>query len=142
MPAAKIDKKSRSLDKNSAARWLELAAEFPLRPIRSDADLEQAIAMIDRVTDIESPTLDEEDYRDVLADLIADYEDEHEPQGTPAETLRGLIDNRGVSQSDVARGTGMSDATISHILTGHRPPSRKAIAALAAYFNVDPAVFL
>lgn len=123
-------------------RWHELTEEFPLRPIRSDAELTRAIAAIDRVTDIESPTIDEEDYRDVLADLIVAYEDEHEPEGTPAEILRGMLDNRGVSQADVARGTGLSDATVSHILTGHRPPSRKAIVALAAYFKVDPAVFL
>jgi HTH-type transcriptional regulator/antitoxin HigA len=140
MPAAKVTKAS---DKNSSARWLELAAEFPLRPIRSDAELKRAIAMIDRVTDIKSPTPDEEDYRDVLSRLIVDFEDEHEPDDvSPAEMLRHLIDSLGVTQTEVARGSGLSDATISHILVGHRPPSRKAITALAAYFKVDGAVFL
>jgi HTH-type transcriptional regulator / antitoxin HigA len=140
MPAAKVTKAS---DKNSSARWLELAAEFPLRLIRSDAELKRAIAMIDRVTDIKSPTPDEEDYRDVLSRLIVDFEDEHEPDDvSPAEMLRHLIDSLGVTQTEVARGSGLSDATISHILVGHRPPSRKAITALAAYFKVDGAVFL
>jgi HTH-type transcriptional regulator/antitoxin HigA len=136
MPIAKSDSKS-------SARWLELAAEFPLRPIRSDLELKRAIAMIDGLTDIAAPTPDEEDYRDVLSDLIVAYEDEHEPDDvSPAAMLRHLIGSRGVTQTEVARGTGLSDATISHILVGHRPPSRKAIAALAAYFKVDPAVFL
>jgi HTH-type transcriptional regulator / antitoxin HigA len=140
MPAAKVAKAS---DKNSSARWLELAAEFPLRPIRSDAELKRAIAMIDRVTDIKSPTPDEEDYRDVLSRLIVDFEDEHEPDDvSPAEMLRHLIDSLGLTQTEVARGSGLSDATISHILVGHRPPSRKAITALATYFKVDGAVFL
>jgi HTH-type transcriptional regulator/antitoxin HigA len=140
MSTTKIAKAS---DKNSSARWLELVIEFPLRPIRSDAELQRAIAMIDRVTDIKSPTPDEEDYRDVLSGLIVDFEDEHEPNdASPADVLRHLIDSRGETQTKVARGSGLSDATISHILLGHRPPSRKAITALAAYFKVDPAVFL
>jgi HTH-type transcriptional regulator/antitoxin HigA len=142
MSVSKTAKKTRT-SVGDSTRWLELAAEFPLRPIRSDEDLERAIAMIDRVTDIESPTSSEADYRDVLADLIADYEDEHEPDDvSPAEMLRHLIDSRGVTQAEVARGSGLSDATISHILVGHRPPSRRAITALSAYFKVDPAVFL
>lgn len=143
MAGAKLDRVSGSPDKNAGGRWLELAAEFPLRPIRSDAELQRAIAMIDRLIDIGSPAREEEDYRDVLAGLIADYEDEHEPDDvSPAAMLRHLIDSRGITQAEAARRTGLSDATISHILVGHRPPSRKAIAALAAYFKVDPAVFL
>lgn len=125
------------------ARWLELAAEFPLRPIRSEADLARAITIVDRLTDMEAPTEEEVDYCDSLGHLIADYEDEHEDdEVSPAEMLRHLIDSRGATQAEVARGTGLSDATISHILLGHRPPSRRAMSALAAYFKVDPGVFL
>lgn len=138
MPA----KTKKLADIGGSRRWIELAKEFPLRPIRSDADAALAVAVIDRLTDREALTAEEEDYLEVLSDLVADYEDEHEPEGTPAEILRGLIENQGVSQADVARGTGLSDATISHILVGHRPPSRRAMAALAAYFKVDPGVFL
>jgi len=140
MPAAKP--RRQPLDKN--ARWHELAAEFPLRPIRTDAEAAHAVAVADRLTDIEELTPEEEDYLLVLSDLIVAYEDEHEPDldVSPAEMLRYLIDSRGITQADVARGTGLSDATISHILVGHRPPSRRAIAALSAYFKVDPAVFL
>ena len=138
MPA----KTKKLADIGGTCRWIELAKEFPLRPIRSDADAARAVAVIDRLTDREALTAEEGDYLEVLSDLVADYEDEHEPEGTPAEILRGLIENQGVSQADVARGTGLSDATISHILVGHRSPSRKAMAALAAYFKVDPGVFL
>jgi HTH-type transcriptional regulator / antitoxin HigA len=125
------------------SRWLELATEFELRPIRTDEELDRAIALVDRLTDLETLTPEEQDYLLVLSDLVADYEDEHEPDdATPADVLRHLIEAKGVSQTEVARGTGLSDATISHILAGNRPPSRKAIAALSAYFKVEPAVFL
>ncbi len=126
-------------------RTIALIRECPLRPIRSEAELSRAIAAVDRLTDVESPGDEEQDYLAVLANLIADYEDEHEDDDvSPAEDmLRHLIDSRGVTQAEVGmRGSGLSDATISHILVGHRPPSRKAIAALASYFKVDPAVFL
>jgi HTH-type transcriptional regulator/antitoxin HigA len=140
MPAAKPRTK-RSLDRNS--RWHELAAEFPLRPIRSDAEAARAVAMIDRLVVLKARTPEEDDYLTVLSALVVEYEDEHEPDDlTPAEMLRYLIESRGVTQTEVARGSGLSDATISHILVGHRPPSRKVIAALSAYFKVDPAVFL
>jgi transcriptional regulator with XRE-family HTH domain len=50
-------------------------------------------------------------------------------------TLRG-------SQAKLAAETGLSMATVSQILAGRRPPSRRAMAALAAYFRVDPSAFL
>jgi HTH-type transcriptional regulator/antitoxin HigA len=139
MPATKPRKPS--LNKNS--RWHELAAEFPLRPIRSDAEAAHAVAMVDRLTDRGSLTPEEEDYLTVLSGLVVEYEDEHEPDDlTPGEMLRYLIESRGITQAEAARGSGLSDATISHILVGHRPPSRRAIAALSGFFKVDPAVFL
>jgi HTH-type transcriptional regulator/antitoxin HigA len=137
-------KAKKTWDRPGNARWLELAAEFPLRPIRSDEEVARAIALVDRLTD--QPALGDEelDYRDSLGNLIADYEDEHEPMDdpTPGGMLRHLLDSRGVSQVEAAEGAGISEATVSQILSGKRPPSRKAIAALAAYFRVDPAVFL
>lgn len=98
--------------------------------------------MVDRVIDIRERTPDEEDYLVVLGNLIADFEDEHEPADvSPADMLRHLLEAKGVTQTEVAKGTGLSNATISHVLVGHRQPSRRVITALAAYFKVDPAVF-
>ena len=56
--------------------------------------------------------------------------------------LRELIEAKGVTQRAVAAAAGVSDATVSAILSGQRLPSRKVMAALAAYFRVDPAAFL
>jgi HTH-type transcriptional regulator / antitoxin HigA len=124
-------------------RWLELVAEVPLRPIRSGDDLGRAIAMTHRLIVLDELTAEEEDYLHILGDLIHAYEERTLPDDvTPSDMLRYLLDLRGVSQADVARATGISEATLSHILSGHRPPSRKAIEALAPYFKVDPGVFL
>jgi HTH-type transcriptional regulator/antitoxin HigA len=128
----------------AGSRWLELAAEFPLRPIRSEAEYGRAVALSDRLIDSDSLTPEEEDYHNSLGDLIADYEDEHEPMDdVPASiVLRELIEARGVNRRAVAEGAGVSCATIAAILAGHRLPSRKHMTALATYFGVDPAAFL
>ena len=67
-------------EKNMATRvpfpaYLKLIRRFPLRPIRSDADLDRAIAMVDALAArIKDLTPDERDYLDVLADLVEKYE--------------------------------------------------------------------
>lgn len=125
-------------------RWIELATEFPLRPIRSEAEYDRAIALSDRLTDQADLTDEEMDYRDSLWTLVADYEDQNVPMEelTPGDYLRSLIAERGVTQGVVAEATAISDATISAIVNGKRRPSRKAMAALGAYFGVDPSSFL
>jgi HTH-type transcriptional regulator/antitoxin HigA len=140
MPAAQVDRSPRKAGK----RYLELVRECPLIPIRDEAELDRAIAMIDRLIDKRELTEEEEDYQTVLATLVHTYETFHEPvpEVSAAEMLEHLIDARGVTQGAVAAAVGVSDAAISQILSGKRRPGRKLMAALAAYFKVDPSVFL
>lgn len=140
MPATKLDKiRTRA----ASDRYLELVRECPLLPITNEAEASRAAAVIDRLTDQRSLDLDEEDYRDLLAGLLYNYEIEHEPEprSTPAAMLRHLLEAKGVTQGVAAAETGLSEATISQILTGKRVPSRRAIKAMADYFKVEPGVF-
>lgn len=140
MPATKLDKNQA---RSASDRYLELVRECPLLPITNEFEAERAMKTIDRLTDQRHLTRDEEDYRDLLAGLLHNYEieHEHEPRSTPAAMLHHLIEARGITQSVAAAGTGLSDATISQILTGKRAPSRRAIKAMAEYFKVEPGVF-
>jgi HTH-type transcriptional regulator / antitoxin HigA len=117
-----------------------LIRKLPLRPIRSEADLDRAIAMADRGT--LSP--DEHDYLLVLSGLIESYEDRHHPiaavSGVPM--LRYLIESRGVPQARVAAEEGMAESTLSEVLAGKRKLGIRYITALAGYFRVDPALFI
>src|SRR5262245_7039323 len=103
-------------------RYMELVARFPLRPIRSDAQLDRAIAVIDSLMDRPKLFRDEEDYLDVLGDLVERYETKHHPMPpvSAVNMLRHLIDARQTSQTRVADGTGLSLSTISEILAGKR----------------------
>jgi HTH-type transcriptional regulator/antitoxin HigA len=129
---------------DGSERYLELVREFPLRPVRSDAELGRAIAMIDRLSDLESLAPEEADYLEVLSDLVESYESEHDPEPavSAADMLRHLIEAKGVPQVKVAADTGVSESTISEILAGKRAVSRKAMLAFADYFRVEPVVFL
>src|SRR5438034_531118 len=60
-------------------RYLDLVRQFPLRPLRSDADLDAAVAAIDGLLDRPKLTAPERDYLDVLSDLVEAYEAETIP---------------------------------------------------------------
>jgi HTH-type transcriptional regulator / antitoxin HigA len=130
--------------RSSGDRYLDLVREVPLRPIRSEDELDRAIAMIDSLIDRDGLTTDEDDYLDVLGDLVEKYETAHHPIApvSDAEMLRHLIESRDTTQARVAEAAGIAESTISAILAGKRGMSRKHIEALSRHFKVKPAVFL
>jgi HTH-type transcriptional regulator/antitoxin HigA len=126
--------------------YLALVRRFPLRPIRSEAELDAAIAMIDELTDRDDLDAGAVDYLDVLGDLVERYEDKAHSIPTDdlsdAEMLTHLMEAKGVKQIDVARATGIAESTLSELLRGKRQLTRGQITKLAGYFNVGPGVFL
>ena len=123
--------------------YLELVLRFPLRPIRSDKELNAAIKMVDSLLDRKDLAPEQEDYLEVLGDLIESYESEAHPIApvSDVEMLRHPIEAKGVSQTEVAKATGIADSTISEVLKGKRSLSRKHIGKLSRYFSVSPDVF-
>lgn len=125
-------------------RYLDLIRRFPLRPLRTDADLDAAVAVIDGLIDRRTLSAAEQDYLDVLSDLVEAYEDEAEPMPpvSDASLLRFLIEQKGVTQARAATGAGIAESTISEVLAGKRKLNRTQIAKLARYFHVEPGAFL
>lgn len=123
--------------------YFELVKRFPLRPIRSERELERAIEVIDSLVDRDDLDADEQDYLDVLGDLTERYEEEKHPvlPVTDAEMLAFLIEQKQVTQSCVARATSIAVSTISEVLSGKRRLRREHIARLARFFHVDQGVF-
>lgn len=124
-------------------RYLELVRRFPLRPIRTEEELDDAIRVIDGLVDQEKRTTAEEDYLDVLGDLVEAYEDVHYLMAEPSDgdMLRFLIEQKGVTQAAVARDAGLAASTVSEVLAGKRTLTRAQIGKLAKYFHVEPGVF-
>lgn len=116
-------------------QWPKLYVKLPLH---NESSLAEAQRVMDSVLSRGTLDVGEETYLDSLSDLVGAYEDEHhaiEP-ASDADMLRHLMEAKGVSQMQLSRDTGLPKSTISEVLAGKKPFSRKMIHALAEYFQV------
>ena len=125
-------------------KYLDLIRAFPLRPIRTDAELRQAEKVLHALVDTESLSVLEQDYLLILGNLIEEYEEkayliEDLP---PHEMLAGLIEAKEITQSAVAKATGIPVSTISELLAQKREFNVSHIEKLCAYFGVGPSAFI
>ncbi len=118
---------------------------MPPRTIHDDIDLVNVTEIVDRLAVLDHPTKDQADYLETLCTLVAAYENAHHPIDVsrlgPLETLNFLLNERGLSASDLGRILGQRQLG-SAILRGRRQLSKTHICKLAAYFGVSPGVFL
>lgn len=123
--------------------YFELVRRFPLRPIRTDAGLREAIAVIDHLLELPDLSSDAADYLDVLGRLVEDYEDEHvhipDVRGTAA--LLHLMEENDLKQKDLAHLFGGKSA-LSEVLNGKRELSKRQIQRLRDYFGVPADLFI
>ncbi len=103
-------------------RYLELVQCVPLRPIRTESELDEAINMANYLIDRPQMNADEKDYLAVLGGLIEEYETEHIvfPRRPPSAILGHLIEAKGVTQAPGS--PGLPDRRIDdlELLTGTR----------------------
>jgi HTH-type transcriptional regulator/antitoxin HigA len=122
--------------------YVELVMAFPLASINSDEQLQEAQKVMDRL--LARGELDEgaDMYLDALSDLVAAYEDGQYAiaPASDADMLRHLMEAKGATQAQLSRDTAIPKSTISEILAGKKPFSRRAIRKLADYFGVDASV--
>jgi HTH-type transcriptional regulator / antitoxin HigA len=123
--------------------YLQLIQRFPLRPIRAEGELDQAMEIVDELTDRDNLDEGEKDYLDVLSDLMERYEAEQHPiePVSDAAILAHLIEAKGIRQAELARQTRIAESTISEVLKGKRTLTRSQIGRLARCFGVGPTVF-
>lgn len=129
----------------AADSYLDLVRECPLRIIHTETEYRQAVAMLDRLSDLgPARTEDQTEYLLALSMSVEKYERSHEPipASSGVEMLGYLIETHDVRQGNVAAGTGLADSTMSEILAGKRRMNVKHIEVLARFFKVEPAVFL
>lgn len=123
--------------------YFGLVHEFPLRPLHDDRDLDAAIAMIDRLLDRDDLTASEQDYLDVLSDLVERYESERFPlpQLSGVELLRFLMAENGLRQADLVPIFG-SRSTVSDVLGGKRQLAKAHIRGLSERFGLPADAFM
>ena len=113
------------------------------RPIHGEVELENATDLIDLMAGHDlSPA--QEDYLDLLSDLVAKYEEGTSPIGegaAPREVLAWLIEEQGMSITELGKLLG--DRSLgSRILSGERSLSKSHIRIVAEHFKVSPAAFI
>lgn len=127
--------------------YFELVKRFPLVPIKNEAHLKAAFAVIDELSilDEEKLTGDQADYLMVLSDLVEKYEDIHHFVENSfrdgIEALKYLLAQANLTASDLGRLLGNRQLGAA-ILRGHRQLSKAHVVKLARHFRVSTDLLL
>lgn len=121
--------------------WTNIA---PLLVIRNEREYNAAVKRMNELLDEIGTNEKHPLYSllDTLGILIHAYEEEHYlmPDATGSDVLRFLMDEHGLTQSDLSE-VG-SQGVVSEILNGKRDLNIRQIRTLAKKFKVSPAAFV
>jgi HTH-type transcriptional regulator/antitoxin HigA len=124
--------------------WQQLNQTAHIAPIRDEAHYDKMVQLADTLVEAignakQHPLLD---LFDLVSELIRAYDAEHYvvPDASPRNVLRFLMEQHGLSQSDLPEVGNQS--VISMLLSGGRQLNVRQIQSLSARFHVPPGVFL
>ncbi|NNM86455.1 MAG: transcriptional regulator [Phycisphaerales bacterium] len=116
---------------------------LPPRPIHDRVDYDNVMEVVLAMAG-HRMTTDQEDYFELLSELIIKYDQEHGeklPDGTPRERLRTLMKTAEMSASDLGRLLG-NRGLGSSLLNGAREMSKTHIRKLCQHFHLSADYFL
>lgn len=119
--------------------YLKLVREFPLRKLRTVREHAQAIRLLVRLSHATDSASN--DYADVLARLVADYEERSQfafdaSFVTVGDLIRHRLAERGVSVARFAGEIRIAQSNLSEMLAGSRSWSKAAISAISKSLNI------
>ena len=131
-----------TLQINEAA-YAKLLVKVLPRPISDDRENARLTQMLLRLDERDDLTPEEEALAEVLTLLIEDYEEKHHPMPrvSPNESLKALMDDRGLKHKDIWPVLGNKGAA-TEILNGRRSISKAQATRLAAFFEVPIDLFI
>ncbi len=124
--------------------YRELCGLLMPRKIHDDSELEATQEIMDALAVLPTPTPDQDDYLETLAELVEAYEEQSVKfsKRSGLETLRFLLTENKLTASDLSRLLGTDISLGYRILDGERNLTTKHIKKLAHHFRVGPEVFL
>src|SRR3990172_729947 len=129
------------LNEELQTHWTNIA---PLLMIRNEREYNAAVKRLNELLDEIGDNEKHPFYSlmDTLGTLVHAYEEEHYPipDVTGTEVLRFLMDEHGLTQSDLPE-VG-SQGVVSEILNGRRELNVRQVRSLAEKFRVSSAVFV
>lgn len=113
-----------------------------IRPIKSDADYQEALEEIERLFD-SAPETAEGDRLDVLTTLVQQYEDQQYPipLPDPIEAILYQMESRGLSRRDLEAYIG-SRARVAEVLNRKRPLTIDMIRRLNLGLGISAEVLI
>lgn len=113
-----------------------------IKPIRTEDDYRAALANIDRLMDA-APDTPEGDRLDVLATLVAAWEERHVPieEPDPVEAIRHRMEALGMSRKELEALIG-GRGRVSEVLNRKRPLSLTMIRRLSDTLRIPAGVLI
>ena len=113
-----------------------------IRPIKTEADYQAALAEIERLFDAQ-PDTPEGDRLDVLTTLVEVYEADHEPIAAPdpIEAIAYYLESRGLTRRDLEPYIG-SRARVSEVLNRKRGLTLEMIRRLHTGLGIPAEVLI
>jgi HTH-type transcriptional regulator/antitoxin HigA len=139
--------KNRSMNQGALPKSFDrLVAVLPPMAIRDDVQHANTVEVIDRLMQIEKLSKDQADYLETLVELVEAYEAKHQAiqlsNSTGLESLKHVLNEAGLSGSDLGRLLGVHASMGSKILNGERKLTWEHAKKLAARFAVQLALFM
>ena len=129
---------------NLPTTYAELLAWFPPRRLHDDAAYERTMEIIDRMA-VMTLNDDQEEYLELLSDMVTKYSDETCPPDSPSsgvDILKYLLEEHGLNGAGLAKILSVSRAVAYRILNGQRRLTADHIRALSKHFGVSADLFL
>jgi len=129
--------------KHPLNEYMELIAALPLRVITTERQLDAANGMIGKLLSSGPISRNAMAYLNVLTILVQQYESIHYPTPTAPdnEVLKYFLEDRGMSQAELVRRTGIAKSTISEIVSGAKQLTRGQMGRIAEALKITPAAF-
>jgi len=123
--------------------YIRLFSEIVIKPIESDEELDRYVKLVEPYFFDKEKTPEEVAIYNLLTILIVEYEREHypDPELTPLEFLKGLMELKDLKQKDLVGVIG-SKGVVSEVINGKREISKAQARALGEFFKVDYKSFL
>ena len=138
--------KIKEFDPASAERaWQAFRSSIGVAAIQTPRQYEQTVAFMNQLVDWvgENERHPLAGLLDLVGDLVAAWESRIHPvpDAPPREVLRLLMQQNGLTQSDLRAELG-GQPVVSAVLGGKRKINSRQAKALAARFRVSPAAFI
>ena len=125
-------------------RYADLVAMHLPRPIHDDVAYDNTVEVIDALAG-HKLNADQEDYLELLGQLVETYETEHlgpPPKFTGPQALKFLVQENQLTGDDLAAILGVDRSTAYKLLKGTRNLTTEHVRRLADRFKVGVAVFI